>query len=58
MKAKKKPVETIEAASLGVDLTPRIAVIEVNEPPTRQGGMMVDDVDMLVDKLKNTAACI
>jgi electron transfer flavoprotein beta subunit len=58
MKAKKKPVETIDAASLGVDLTPRITVVEVNEPPARKGGIIVDDVAMLVDKLKNTAAVI
>jgi electron transfer flavoprotein beta subunit len=58
MKAKKKPMETIDAATLDVDLAPRITVVEVNEPPARKGGIVVDDVDSLVDKLKNTAAVI
>ena len=36
MKAKKKPMETIDAATLDVDLAPRITVVEVNEPPARK----------------------
>lgn len=38
MKAKKKPLETISAADLGVDLTPRLETLKVTEPPKRVGG--------------------
>lgn len=58
MKAKKKPIETLDATSLGVDLNPRYSVVEVNEPPARKGGVTVESVDELVDKLKNEAAVI
>jgi len=53
MKAKKKPFETLAAADLGVDLAPRYEVLEVVDPPVRQGGAtMVDSADALVDSLK------
>lgn len=55
MKAKKKPVETILAEELGVDLTPRNKVLEIIDPPPRKDGIKVPDVDTLVDKLKNEA---
>mmetsp|Transcript_76461 Transcript_76461/g.166999 ORF Transcript_76461/g.166999 Transcript_76461/m.166999 type:complete len:256 (+) Transcript_76461:123-890(+) len=55
MKAKKKPLEVMDAASMGVDLTPRMEVIMMEEPPVRAGGIKVDSVDQLVDKLKNEA---
>lgn len=55
MKAKKKPLEKIDAASLGVDLAPRYTVLEVNEPPPRASGVKVASVDELLDKLKNEA---
>lgn len=55
MKAKKKPTETIEADSLGLDLAPRLEVLKVEEPPARQAGIMVGSVDELIDKLKNEA---
>jgi electron transfer flavoprotein beta subunit len=55
MKAKKKTVETISAEGLGVDLTPRNKVLEVMEPPPRKAGVMVSDVDELIDKLRNEA---
>jgi len=58
MKAKKKPMEVIDAASLGVDLTPRMQIIKVEEPPARQGGKKVGDVDDLLDKLKSEAKVI
>jgi len=58
MKAKKKPIETIDAASLGVDLEPAYTVESVSDPPARKGGIKVDSVDMLLDKLKNEAACV
>mmetsp|Transcript_29177 Transcript_29177/g.70340 ORF Transcript_29177/g.70340 Transcript_29177/m.70340 type:complete len:256 (-) Transcript_29177:374-1141(-) len=58
MKAKKKKVDTIKAEDLGVDLTPRNEVVEVFEPPPRKEGIMVEDVDALLDKLKNEAGVV
>lgn len=58
MKAKKKKIETLAADSLGVDLSPRIEVVEVKEPEARKAGIKVSDVDQLVDKLKNEAAVV
>ncbi len=55
MKARSKPVETIDASTLGIDLTPRLTVQRVEEPPKRSGGVKVPDVDTLLDKLKNEA---
>ena len=55
MKAKKKPLETIKPADLGVDVTPRLTTLKVVEPPKRSAGVMVADVAQLVDKLKNEA---
>lgn len=52
MKAKKKPVEKLTAAELGVDLTPRLETIKVTEPPKRVGGGKVANVDELLTKLK------
>lgn len=53
MKAKKKPIETVAAASTGVDLAPRLTVLEVTEPAVRKGGRKVVSVDELVGELKN-----
>lgn len=58
MKAKKKKVDTIAADSLDVDLEAHNQVLEVFEPPPRKEGIMVADVDELVDKLKNEAAVV
>lgn len=58
MKAKKKPLEEITPEDLGVDITPRLSVVKVAEPPVRQGGGKVSSVDELVDKLKNEAKVI
>uniref|UniRef100_A0A7S1GJ58 Electron transfer flavoprotein subunit beta n=1 Tax=Cyclophora tenuis TaxID=216820 RepID=A0A7S1GJ58_CYCTE len=58
MKAKKKKVDTIAAEDLGLDLSPRNDVLEVFEPPPRAAGIIVDDVDSLVDKLRNEAGAI
>ncbi|MGQ0526750.1 MAG: electron transfer flavoprotein subunit beta/FixA family protein [Alphaproteobacteria bacterium] len=58
MKAKKKELEIIEPASLGVDITPRLKVVKVCEPPKRKGGIKVENVDQLIDKLKNEAKVI
>ena len=52
MKAKKKPLDTIEPKDLGVDLTPRVKTVKVEEPPKRQGGAKVGSVDELITKLK------
>jgi len=52
MKAKKKPLEKKSVADLGVDLSPRIQVISVEDPPTRQAGAKVADVDELISRLK------
>merc|ERR1719330_445812 len=52
MKAKKKKVDKVKPDSLGVDLTPRIKVVSVEDPPVRQSGQTVADVDELVGKLK------
>ncbi len=55
MKAKKKPLETVKPADLGVDVAPRLTTLKVVEPPKRSAGVMVADVTQLVDKLKNEA---
>ncbi|MEE4349087.1 MAG: electron transfer flavoprotein subunit beta/FixA family protein [Pacificimonas sp.] len=53
MKAKKKPVDEKTAADYGVDITPRLETLKVTEPPKREAGEMVPDVDTLVAKLKD-----
>jgi electron transfer flavoprotein beta subunit len=58
MKAKKKPIETLKPADLGVDVAPRLRVLKVNEPPKRQAGVKVGSVAELIDKLKNEAKVI
>jgi electron transfer flavoprotein beta subunit len=58
MKAKKKPLENVKPADLGVDVAPRLKTLKVVEPPKRKGGAMVKDVADLVDKLKNEAKVI
>lgn len=58
MKAKKKPIETLSPADLGVDIAPRLQVLKVVEPPARQAGVMVASTAELVDKLKNEAKVI
>lgn len=57
-KARKKPVEDIELAGLGIDTAPRIRILGVEEPPARKAGVMVSGVDELVDRLKNEAHVI
>ena len=52
MKAKKKPLDEKVPADYGVDITPRLKTIKVTEPPVRQAGEKVADVDALVSKLK------
>ena len=58
MKAKKKPLETVKPADLGVDVTPRLKTLKVAEPPKRSAGVIVPDVATLVAKLKNEAKVI
>ena len=58
MKAKKKPIDTKEASSLGINIEPRIEQIKVEEPPVRQKGIMVSDVAEVVQKLKHEAKVI
>jgi len=58
MKAKKKPIEELTAADLGVDVTPRVQQIKVEEPPKRKAGIKVSSVAELVQKLKNEAKVI
>ena len=58
MKAKKKPLDVVKPADLGVDVTPRIKTLKVSEPPKRGAGVKVPDVAALVDKLKNEAKVI
>ncbi|MBY4728766.1 MULTISPECIES: electron transfer flavoprotein subunit beta/FixA family protein [Burkholderia] len=55
MKAKKKPVETVKPEDLGVDVTPRLKVLEVNEPLKRAAGVKVPDMQTLVAKLRTEA---
>jgi len=58
MKAKKKPLDNVKPADLGVDVAPRLATLKVVEPPKRTAGVRVADVAQLVDKLKNEAKVI
>ena len=58
MKAKKKPIEQLNASDLGVDVAPKIQQIKVEEPPKRQAGIKVSSVAELVQKLKNEAKVI
>ena len=58
MKAKKKPIETLTPGDLGVDVTPRLKVLKVVEPPARKAGVKVASVAELVEKLKNEAKVI
>jgi len=58
MKAKKKPMDTTTPAELGVDISTRVTVLKVTEPPARDAGVIVPDVSQLVDKLRNEAKVI
>jgi len=56
MKAKKKPLDEKTAEDYGVDVTPRLQIVETTEPEARQAGEIVPDVDTLVAKLKEKGA--
>jgi electron transfer flavoprotein beta subunit len=58
MKAKKKPLDTVKPADLGVDVAPRIKTVKVAEPAKRSAGVKVPDAATLVAKLKNEAKVI
>ena len=58
MKAKKKPIEEISVSDLGIDTSPRVEQIKVEEPPKRKAGIKVANVAELVQKLKNEAKVI
>ena len=58
MKAKKKPVDNYTSEELGIDITPRIKILKVEEPKKREKGIMVSDVAELVQKLKYEAKVI
>ncbi len=58
MKAKKKPLEEKTPADYGVDVTPRLKVLQTTEPPQREAGVRLESVGELLDKLKNEAGVL
>ena len=58
MKAKKKPLDVLKPADLGVDVAPRLTTLKVQEPPKRQSGIKVESVAALIDKLHKEAHVI
>jgi electron transfer flavoprotein beta subunit len=58
MKAKKKPIDTLTPEALGVDVSPRLETLKVEEPPKRTAGVKVPDVATLVAKLQSEAKVI
>lgn len=59
MQAKKKPIETLTTESVtGVDFAPQNTVVSIEEPASRQAGILVDSVDTLIDHLKNKVKVI
>ena len=58
MKAKKKPIEVMTPDDLEVDITPRLKTLKVTEPPSRDGGEILENIDALIEKLKNEAKVI
>jgi electron transfer flavoprotein beta subunit len=58
MKAKKKPIDTLSPAELGIDTAPRLLTLKVEEPPRRKAGIKVASIPELVDKLRNEAKVI
>ena len=55
LKAKKKPLETIQLDSMGLDVAPRLTIEKVEAPTERAGGVLVKDVDELLAKLRDEA---
>jgi electron transfer flavoprotein beta subunit len=58
MKAKKKAIDETSPEDLGVDISARLTILKMTEPPSRQAGVIVEDIAQLVDKLRNEAKVI
>jgi electron transfer flavoprotein beta subunit len=58
MKAKKKPIDQKSPEDYGIDVTPRVNILKVIEPPKREAGIKVENISELVEKLKNEAGVI
>ena len=58
MKAKRKPIDEINVEDLNIDIEPRLEILKVEEPKSREAGIMVKSVDEMIEKLKNEAKVI
>ncbi len=58
MKARRKPLDTLTPDELGVDMTPHLEILKVEEPPARKAGVVVDSVEELVRRLKDEAGVL
>ncbi len=58
MKAKKKQLDVLDPSDLGQSYAPRLEIVKITDPPVRQGGVKVANVDELIEKLKNEAKVI
>ena len=58
MKARRKPLDTLTPDELGVDMTPHLEILKVEEPPARKAGVIVDSVEELVRRLKDEAGVL
>ncbi len=58
MRAKKKPIDIVTPEELGVDITPRLTTLKIEEPPRREAGVKLDSAAELIDKLANEAGVI
>ena len=58
MKAKRKPIDEMKVEDLNIDIVPRLEILKVEEPKSREAGIMVKSVDEMIDKLKNEAKVI
>ena len=58
MKAKRKPIDEIKVEDLNIDIEPRLEIVKVEEPKSREAGIMVKSVDEMIEKLKNEAKVI
>ena len=58
MKAKRKPIDEIKVEDLNIDIVPRLEILKVEEPKSREAGIMVKSVDEMIEKLKNEAKVI
>ena len=58
MKAKKKPIDQKSPEDFGINVSPRVNILKVIEPPKRQAGIKVESIEELVEKLKSEAGVI